>query len=160
MSPETARERPEGATGAPIPASVAQDAKSGPEPAAKVGPVWPLSEADLLATPRLRLKSLEEGSRVAMSRQKRRARDFLCYWGVGQLGIYYERETVRGARAAAEGYARGLRVVKHLAGDLDGILVYEPGGPEDIPRCFFRDPARGPGKSAEYLAAIRPGRAP
>lgn len=143
----------------PNPAPTPPDAKSGPERAAMVG-AWPRCEDDLAAAPRLRRRRHEDGAVVGVSRQRRRARDFVCFWGPGRLGIYYERPTVRGARLAARGYGRDRRVVQEIPGDLDGIVVYEPTGPEDIPRCFFKDPARNPGRSAEHMQAIRPRRQP
>ncbi len=97
-------------------------------------------EAAFRALSRLRVRLDEDRTPIARpsSRNRRLAKDHLYFHGPWVLGIYYERETERQARAARRYWiARCERVVGGPEGDFDGIVLFRPRTRGDVPRCFF-----------------------
>ena len=62
------------------------------------------------------------------------------YWhGNGLAGIYYDRDTLKEAKQARKFYVERLKqpLREECCGGLDGILLFEVNGLEDVPRVFW-----------------------
>lgn len=102
-----------------------------------------LTEKDFKRIPRLRWKTSEDGSPIAVTIKKKLRKDFLCFWGPGQLAIYYTRETRRQATAALEFWLKKCPQARTLSGDFDGFVFFDPevGVPPEFIKHARKTPA-------------------
>ncbi len=97
-------------------------------------------ESDLKRVPRLRWRLDESRSVIAVAKRNPYRLDHLYFDGPGLLGIYYEARTGNGATARVKRYREmlGDRIVKVLAGDFEGLIIFHAGSASDIPPIFFK----------------------